>query len=177
VPDARDNCPNTANHGQADADGDGKGDACDGTAPNDPGPTNPGPTDPGSTDPGPPGRLVGRNNSASGPQADRWQHFLGESSIAAPPPGEASGLGLGEGRGLAAPAHLLAVFTNVGENWNSRKFAVASNLSDTVTSTPKLRGATTSASKRGEYVPFVAPLCIKGLQVVTVQLPEKSLFI
>src|SRR5918995_2026285 len=29
VPDARDNCPNTANHRQTDEDNDGKGDACD----------------------------------------------------------------------------------------------------------------------------------------------------
>jgi hypothetical protein len=30
------------------------------------------------------------------------------------------------------------------------------------------------ASKRGHYVVFVAPFCIKGLRLVTVQLPEKS---
>jgi hypothetical protein len=34
--------------------------------------------------------------------------------------------------------------------------------------------ATPSVSKRGELVPFVAPLCGKVLRLVTVQLPEKS---
>jgi thiol-disulfide isomerase/thioredoxin len=36
-------------------------------------------------------------------------------------------------------------------------------------------GGPPSASKRGDYVLFVAPFCIKGLQLVTAQLPEKYL--
>jgi hypothetical protein len=35
-------------------------------------------------------------------------------------------------------------------------------------------GGASSASKRGDLVPFVAPLCIKGLRLATVQLREKS---
>jgi hypothetical protein len=53
IPDDMDNCPDTPNADQADTDGDGLGDACDGdTGGGDPGGGDPGGTDPGGTDPG-----------------------------------------------------------------------------------------------------------------------------
>jgi hypothetical protein len=54
----------------------------------------------------------------------------------------------------------------------SRKFAVASNPSSLATNASPRPGGTPSAPKRGSYVPFVAPLCIKRLRLVTMQLPE-----
>jgi hypothetical protein len=57
---------------------------------------------------------------------------------------------------------------------NSRKFAVASNPSDAAVSTLPRCNGTPQAPKRGNYVPFVAPLYIKGLRLVTMQLLEKS---
>src|SRR5918994_4267709 len=56
---------------------------------------------------------------------------------------------------------------------NSRKFAVASNRSDPSPSTPQQHGGTPSASKRSDLVAVVALFCIKELQLVTMQLPEK----
>jgi hypothetical protein len=59
-------------------------------------------------------------------------------------------------------------------NKNSRKFAVASNPSGAAPSTRQEHVGTPSASKRSDLVAVVAPLCIKGLRLVTVQLPKKS---
>jgi len=57
---------------------------------------------------------------------------------------------------------------------NSAKFTVA-NSSSTHRQAPNNRLCCTPlASKRGDYVVFVAPFCIKGLRLVTAQLPEKS---
>jgi hypothetical protein len=56
----------------------------------------------------------------------------------------------------------------------SPKFAVASNPSGAAASTQQQHGGPPRASERGDYVPYVAPSCIKGLRLVTVQLPEKS---
>ena len=56
---------------------------------------------------------------------------------------------------------------------NSRKFAVA-NGSSTYRQAPAYGLCyPPSWSKRSDLAPFVAPLCIKGLRLVTVQLPEK----
>src|SRR5215208_6343475 len=67
------------------------------------------------------------------------------------------------------------LFTRVrGKKRNSRKFAVASDPSGAAPSTPRRHGGTPQASKRGDLVLFVAPLCSKELRLVTVQLPEKS---
>jgi hypothetical protein len=55
---------------------------------------------------------------------------------------------------------------------NSRKFAVASRPPDAAAIVPPRLGGTPSAPKRGDYVPFVAPFCIKGLRLATSQLPE-----
>src|SRR5215203_2808968 len=55
----------------------------------------------------------------------------------------------------------------------SRKFTVASNRSDAALITRQQHGSTSSASKRSDLVAVVAPLCIKGLRLVTMQLPEK----
>ena len=53
MPDAKDNCPNTANHRQTDTDGDGKGDMCDDTAPTKSDPSTTTKPDPPTTTPGP----------------------------------------------------------------------------------------------------------------------------
>jgi hypothetical protein len=57
---------------------------------------------------------------------------------------------------------------------NSRKFTVANGPSGASPSTQLQHGGTPLASKRSDLVPFVAPICIKGLRLVTGQLPEKS---
>src|SRR5829696_9183140 len=58
--------------------------------------------------------------------------------------------------------------------WNSRKFTVA-NGSPTQRQPHDNRPCCTPlTSKRSDLVLFVAPLCIKGLRLVTGQLPEKS---
>src|SRR5829696_2690230 len=60
------------------------------------------------------------------------------------------------------------------EKKNSAKFTVANSSS---THRQTLNNGLQSiplASKCGHYVVFVAPLCIKGLRLVTVQRPEKS---
>jgi hypothetical protein len=67
-----------------------------------------------------------------------------------------------------------AQFTEVRGKRNSRKFTVASNRSDAALSTRQQHGGTPSASKRSDLVAGVAPLCIKGLRLVTMQLPENS---
>jgi hypothetical protein len=55
----------------------------------------------------------------------------------------------------------------------SRKFGVASDPQSAALSPRERHGSTTSEPKRGDQVVFVAPLCIKGLRLVTLQLPEK----
>src|SRR5215212_7245616 len=57
---------------------------------------------------------------------------------------------------------------------NSPKFTVASTRSDAAVSTLQQHGGTPSASKRSDLVAVVAPLCIKELRLVTMQLPENS---
>src|SRR5687767_6294134 len=57
---------------------------------------------------------------------------------------------------------------------NSSKFTVA-NGSSTYRQAPAYGLCyPPSWSKRSDLAPFVAPLCIKGLRLVTVRLPEKS---
>jgi hypothetical protein len=56
---------------------------------------------------------------------------------------------------------------------NSRKFKVASVPPSSAASAPERLGGTVLGSKRTYQVAFVAPLCIKGLRLVTLQLPEK----
>jgi hypothetical protein len=50
--------------------------------------------------------------------------------------------------------------------------AVASDPPDATVSTPQRQGGTPSASKRSDYVAFVAPLCSKRLRLAAAQLPE-----
>src|SRR5215217_2884698 len=57
---------------------------------------------------------------------------------------------------------------------DSRKFAVASEPSSAPPSTIQRHGGIPSASKRGDQVAFVASSCIRGLRLVTAQLPKKS---
>jgi hypothetical protein len=57
---------------------------------------------------------------------------------------------------------------------DSRKFTVASDPASLVTNASPRPSDTPSAPKRGNYVPFVAPLCIKLLRLATAQLPENS---
>src|SRR5215208_3741833 len=57
---------------------------------------------------------------------------------------------------------------------NSRKLAVANGPSGASPSTGLRHEGTPSGPKRPDLVAVVAPLCIKGLRRVTVQLPEKS---
>jgi hypothetical protein len=57
---------------------------------------------------------------------------------------------------------------------NSRKFAVASDPSRSARSTSHRHDASPAASKNGDYVAFVAPLCSKPLRLVAARLPEKS---
>src|SRR5215208_3363077 len=60
------------------------------------------------------------------------------------------------------------------EKRNSAKFTVANDPSGASPSTRLQHGDTLLASIRSNLVPFVAPIYIKGLRLVTVQLPEKS---
>src|SRR5215208_5783685 len=57
--------------------------------------------------------------------------------------------------------------------WNSRKFAVASYLSPRLQPLHNSPWCSPLAPKRDELVAVVAPMCIKGLRLVTMQLPEK----
>ena len=60
-------------------------------------------------------------------------------------------------------------------NKNSRKFAVASYSSRRLQPLDNRPCCSPPAPKRSELVAVVAPMCIKGLRLVTVQLPEKFL--
>src|SRR5215218_7949676 len=57
--------------------------------------------------------------------------------------------------------------------WNSRKFAVASDSSTRFQPLDNRRWCSPPAPKRGDLVAIVAPMCIKGLRLVTMQLAEK----
>ena len=57
---------------------------------------------------------------------------------------------------------------------NSRKFTVASVPPSSAARAQERHGGTVLGSKRTYQVAFVAPLSIKGLQLVTLQLPENS---
>jgi hypothetical protein len=58
--------------------------------------------------------------------------------------------------------------------WNeySRKFKVASAPSRSGAGSRARHGGASLESERRDLVAFVAPLCIKGLRLVTLQLPE-----
>src|SRR5215203_2474188 len=56
---------------------------------------------------------------------------------------------------------------------NSRKFAVASYSSTRLQPLDNRPWRSTPAPNRGNLVAVVAPMCIKGLRLVTMQLPEK----
>jgi hypothetical protein len=60
------------------------------------------------------------------------------------------------------------------EKSNSRKFKVASDPSSSAPSTRVRHGGASSEFERRDLVAFGAPVCIKGLRLVTTQLPEKS---
>ena len=57
-------------------------------------------------------------------------------------------------------------------NSNSRKFGVSSDPVGVAADTRKRPGGTVSGSKRYDKVAFVAPSCIKGWRLVTLQLPK-----
>jgi hypothetical protein len=56
---------------------------------------------------------------------------------------------------------------------NSAKFAVANGSPTHRQALVNRLCRTRLASKCGDFAPFVAPMCIKGLRLVTMQLPEK----
>src|SRR5215217_323632 len=56
---------------------------------------------------------------------------------------------------------------------NSRKFTVASDSSTRFQHLDNRRWCSPPAPKRSDLVAVVAPFCIKGLRLVTMQLPEK----
>ena len=86
------------------------------------------------------------------------------------------------GKGLTYYCHLarlpfggwVSLIHTTSWNRSSPKFVVASDPSSAAASTLKRHGATPSASKRDDQVAFVAPLFIKELRLVTIQLPKKS---
>src|SRR5215218_3382830 len=57
---------------------------------------------------------------------------------------------------------------------NSRKFTVANGFFTQRQPHDNRPCCTPLTSKRSDLALFVAPICIKGLRLVTVQLPEKS---
>jgi len=57
---------------------------------------------------------------------------------------------------------------------SSRKFGVASAPPSSAASAQERHSGTALGSKRTYLVAFVAPLCIKGLRLATLQLPENS---
>jgi hypothetical protein len=73
-----------------------------------------------------------------------------------------------------APNWGLSRFSKQFQRETSAKFTVANDQSDASPSTPLQHGDTLLASIRSDLVPFVAPICIKGLRLVTVQLPKRS---
>ena len=71
------------------------------------------------------------------------------------------------------PTRLLALIHPSAWNRNSRKFAVASYSSPRIRPLDNRPWCSPPAPKRPDLVAVVAPMCIKGLRLVTVQLPEK----
>jgi hypothetical protein len=65
------------------------------------------------------------------------------------------------------------LFTGVPRKWNSAKFAVASYSSTRRQAPDDRLCCTTLGSKHHNLVAVVAPMCIKELRLVTIQLPEK----
>src|SRR4030095_1125185 len=75
---------------------------------------------------------------------------------------------------LTAPALApTALIHRSAWNRNSRKFAVASYSSTRLQPLHNRPYCTPPAPKRPDLVAVVAPLCIKELRLVTIQLPEK----
>jgi hypothetical protein len=68
----------------------------------------------------------------------------------------------------------IPLFTRVRGNSHSPKFEVASDPPGAAPSIPQRHGGPPSAPKRGDHVPFVAPMCIKRLRLATSRPPEKS---
>src|SRR5215213_1425946 len=72
------------------------------------------------------------------------------------------------------PPFLLPLFTRVrGKKENSRMFKVASDSSTRRQPLDNRLCCTPLGSKHPDLVAVVAPMCIKGLRLVTMQLPEK----
>jgi len=86
-----------------------------------------------------------------------------------------SGIAQVEGRGVQAPALLHALIHRSAHKKNSAKFTVANGSSRQRQTLDNRPCCTPLGSKCRELVAVVAPLCIKGLHLVTVQLPEKFL--
>jgi hypothetical protein len=74
-----------------------------------------------------------------------------------------------------APALPFAPMLRSAWKSNSRKFTVANGSSMQRQPHDKRPCSTPLGSKRSDLVAVVAPFCIKGLRLVTVQLPEKFL--
>jgi len=84
---------------------------------------------------------------------------------------------VGRRRHVVAPAlHFLALIHPSAwkKKENSPKFTVASASPGASAHTLVRHGTPPSASKRGDLVALVTPLCSKELRLVTLQLPEKS---
>src|SRR5829696_10488020 len=73
------------------------------------------------------------------------------------------------------PGRLLGATLIYPSAWkrNSRKFTVASYSSPRLQPLDNSHWCSPPAPKRSELVAVVAPICIKGLRLVTMQLPEK----
>src|SRR5215208_3736723 len=78
----------------------------------------------------------------------------------------------GPGRSSSGPASS-PLFTGMRGKRNSRKCAGASDSSTQRQSLGNRPWCSPPALKRGDLVAVVAPFCIKGLRLVTMQLPEK----
>src|SRR4051794_31097033 len=70
-------------------------------------------------------------------------------------------------------AHPLTLIHRSALKRNSPKFTVANGPSTQRQPRDNRPCCTPLTSKRSDLVLFVAPLCIKGLRLVTMQLPEK----